>query len=187
MTKISMKKQDLAVRIVPYDSKAPEIFEEIKQSICNIIPYQIKVEHIGSTAVVGLGGKGIIDVLIIAKQEYMRKIVELLESKGYNYNPQGSTIPERLFVSGPYKYNERELHIHIHITFFGSKEHKGKLLFRDYLRRHPDEAKICHELKKQWSMEAGSDGSKYTELKTSYINEVLEKARKEIEDWILRG
>lgn len=174
------KNRKLAVRIVSYDSKSPEIFEEIKQFICNIIPYQIEVEHIGSTAVVGLGGKGIIDILIITKQEYMRKIVELLESNGYRYNPQADT-PGRLFVSGPYRYNERELHIHIHITFSGSKEHKDKLLFRDYLRRYPDEAKTYYEFKKRWSREAGSDGSKYTEFKTSYINEVLEKARKDLE------
>jgi len=171
--------RDLAVRILPYDSKAPEIFEEIRRFICDVIPYQVEVEHIGSTAVPGLGGKGIIDILIITKKEYMQSIVEILESKGYKYNPQGGTPPERLFVSGPYKYHGKELHIHIHITFFGSKEHRDKLLFRDYLRKHPDEAKRYYELKKQWSKEAGPDGSKYTELKTQYIEEILEKAKKE--------
>ena len=80
------------------------------------------------------------------------------------------------------RYDKRELHIHIHITFFGSKEHKDKLLFRDYLRHHSDEAKTYYDLKKQWSTEAGPDGSKYAELKTSYINEVLEKARRELKD-----
>jgi len=171
-----------AIRILPYDSKAHEIFKGIKQFICNVIPYQVEVEHIGSTAVVGLGGKGIIDILIITSREYTLKIVKLLESKGYKHNPQAGTIPERLFVSGPYRYKERELHIHIHITFSGSKEHKDKLLFRDYLRRHPEESETYFELKKQWSTEAGLDGSKYTEFKASYINKVLEKARRETGD-----
>lgn len=176
--------RDLAVKISPYDIKAPEIFQEIKQSLYDVIPYQIEVEHIGSTAVAGLGGKGIIDILIIAKQEYMRKIVEVLKSEGYKYNPQAGTVPERLFVSGPYTYNERELHIHIHITFSGSKEQKDKLLFRDYLRRHPEEVEKYFELKKEWSREAGSDAGKYTELKTSYIQQVLEKARKALKNQI---
>lgn len=173
------KEQKLAVKILPYDRKAPEIFDEIKQFICNIIPYPIEVEHIGSTAIPGLGGKGIIDTLIITKKQYMRKIVEILENKGYKYNSQAGTPPERLFISGLYKYKEKELHVHFHITFFGSSEHKDKLLFRNYLRQHPDEAKRYYENKKRWSIEAGSDRSKYTELKTSYINEVLENARKE--------
>lgn len=175
---------DLAVRILPYDSKSPEIFQKIHQFICDVIPFQIEVKHTGSTAVAGLGGKGFIDILIVAKKGHMRKVVELLESKGYRYNPEAGTVPEKLFVSGPYTYNERELHIHIHITFFGRKEHKDKLLFRDYLRHHSDEAKTYYDLKKQWSTKAGSDGSKYTELKTSYINKVLEKARGEFKDWM---
>lgn len=168
-----------SVEIAPYDKQAPEIFLSVKQSISKTIPYGIEIEHIGSTAVVGLGGKGIIDILIIAKQEQMGKIVELLESKGYKYNPQASTIPERLFVSGSYEYNKRKLHIHIHIAVLGSREHKDKLLFRDYLRQHPNEARTYYELKRRWSIEAGSDRSKYTELKTSYINEVLNRARRE--------
>lgn len=173
------EKQDVAVKIEPYDSQAPEIFEEIKQFISKLIPHKIEVEHIGSTAVSGLGGKGIIDVLIITKPERMQKTVELLESKGYKHNPSADVIPERLFVSGPYKYKEKELHIHLHITFFGSKEHKDKILFRDYLRQHTKETETYFRLKKQWSREAGSDAAKYTELKSSYINMILNKAKKE--------
>lgn len=168
-----------AVKILPYDEEAPKIFEEIKRFVCNAIPYKIGVEHIGSTAVPGLGGKGIIDVLIIAKKGDMQKIVEILESKGFRYNPGGGSPPERLFVSGPFRYRGRDLHIHIHITYFGSKEHIDKILFRDYLRRHQEEARRYYELKKRWSEEAGEDRAKYTKLKTAYILEVLEKARRE--------
>jgi GrpB-like predicted nucleotidyltransferase (UPF0157 family) len=174
------KTQNLAVKIIPYDDKAPAIFGKIKQSICNIIPYKFEIEHIGSTSVVGLGGKGIIDVLIITGQEYMRKIVDLLVASGYKYNPEAINIEEKPFVSGPFKYNENELHIHIHITFHGSKYHKNMLLFRDYLREHPEEAKTYYALKKQWSIEAGLDRYKYTKLKTQYVNQVLEKARMDL-------
>ena len=176
-------KRDLAVKIIPYDSKAPEIFEEIKRFIYNTIPYQIEIEHIGSTAVPGLGGKGIIDILIITPHQHqLPETAEILRNKGFSHNPEPKHAEDRFFVSGPYRYNEKELHIHIHITFSGSKEHKDKLLFRDYLRQHPEEAKTYFELKRRWSMEAGSDPSMYTELKTLYINRVLEKARREVGD-----
>ena len=174
-----MTNGNLAVKILPYNNRAPKIFEDIRRFLCETIPYEINVEHIGSTAVPGLGGKGIIDILIITKRKYMWKIFELLKSKGYKSNPNTGNPPERLFVSGPYKYGSKELHIHIHITFYGSQEHKDKLLFRDYLRQHPEETKKYYELKKQWSLEAGSDASKYTKLKTSYITRILEKARRE--------
>lgn len=173
------KNQKSTVKIIPYDSEAPAIFEKIKCSISNVIPDEIKIdiEHVGSTSVVGLGGKGIIDVLIITGQEYMQKIVDLLVANGYEYNPQAIIIEEKPFVSGPFKYNENGVHIHIHITFHGSKYHKNMLLFRDYFREHPEEAKTYYKLKKHWSIEAGFDRYKYTKLKTQYINQVLEKAR----------
>ena len=173
-----MSDNDLAVKIVPYNRKAIRIFAEVKQFLHSLIPYQVGIEHIGSTAVPGLGGKGIVDVLIITGQEYMQNIVKLLESRGYRYNPQASTPPEKLFLSGPYEYLGRELHIHIHITFFGSRERQDKLLFRDYLREHPKEAKRYYELKKQWATKAGSDASRYTELKAPYVKQVLDEARK---------
>ena len=87
--KMVRENQKLAVNIVPYDSHAPEIFQSVKQSSSNIIPYEIEIEHVGSTAVVGLGGKGVIDILIIAKREYISKIIELLKANGYKHNPQG--------------------------------------------------------------------------------------------------
>ena len=73
---LCIKKQvELAVKIAPYDNKASEIFKRIKRSIYNTVSYEyeIEVEHIGSTAVKGIGGKGIIDILTITEKEYMRK------------------------------------------------------------------------------------------------------------------
>ena len=46
-----------AVRILPYDEEAPKIFEEVKRFVLKEIPCKIEVEHIGSTAVPGLGGR----------------------------------------------------------------------------------------------------------------------------------
>lgn len=114
-------------RIIPYDEKALRIFESLKKFLFHLVSYEVKVEHIGSTVVSGLGGKGVIDVLIITKRKYMQRIVELLEAEGLRYNPGGGTPLERLFVSGPYKYKGEELHIHI--TFYRSNEHIDKITF----------------------------------------------------------
>ncbi|MEW5937282.1 MAG: GrpB family protein [Candidatus Thermoplasmatota archaeon] len=175
--------RNLNVKVLPYDSEAPEIFEEIKQFIYNVVPFQIEVEHVGSTAVVGLGGSGIIDLLVITKEQHqLPEIAEILRNKGFTHNPEPKHAEDRFFVSGPYKYNERELHIHIHVTYEGSREHRDKLLFRDHLRRDPEEAKTYFEFKKRWSGKAGSDGAGYAELKTPYIHKVLEKAKRDTGD-----
>ncbi len=171
--------KDPHLRIAPYNPEYPRIFNEIKEFIHGIIPYPVQIEHVGSTAVPGLGGREIIDVLVIAGQEHMRKIVELLETRGFRYNPQASISPKKFFVSGPYKYEGKEYHVHIHITFKGSREHVEKLLFRDYLRENPEEAKRYYELKKMWMEKAGSDLSRYRKYKATYIRAVLKKAEKE--------
>lgn len=178
------EKDESAVEVLPYDAEAPLIFEEINDFLRDLVPFPIEVEHVGSTAVPGLGGKGIIDILIITEKEKMRKIIELLESRGFKFKPEVGfgTFPERLFISGQYRNDKRDLHTHFHITFSGSNEHKDKLLFRDYLRGHPEEAKTYYELKKRWSAEAGPDMRTFTELKTPYISEVMEKAKKELGD-----
>lgn len=173
------KNKETSVKISDYNSNAPLIFKRIKQYLVDTIPYKIEVEHIGSTAVPGLGGKGIIDILIVIEKEFMKKTVESLVLEGYNFNPEVSTNPDKPFVSGLYKYNDKNLHIHIHITFKDSNENKDLISFRNYLRRHSEEAKYYYKLKKKWSIEAGSDRPKYTELKTTYINEVLEKVKRE--------
>ena len=169
----------MKVKILPYDKEAPKIFDDFKKFLEEIIPCEIKIKHIGSTAVPGLGGKNVIDVMIITEKENMKKVLEILESKGFRHNPGADVKPEKIFASGEYEYKGKERHIHIHITYQGSNEHVDKILFRDYLRNHPEEAKKYYELKKEWSIEAGENRQKYTELKTEYIREILEKAKKE--------
>lgn len=146
----------MKVKILPYDKEAPKIFDDFKKFLKGIIPYEIEIEieHIGSTAVPGLGGKNVIDVMIITEKE--------------NH--------EKLFASGEYKYKGKERHMHIHITYQGSNEHVDKILFRDYLRNHPEEAKKYYELKKKWSIET-ENRQKYTELKIEYIRKILKKAK----------
>jgi len=163
--------EDPHLKIVPYSSNYPQIFQAIKGYILNLIPYKIEVEHIGSAAVPGLGGRSIIDILILTEREQLEETAKLLEDEGFKRNPQSSS-EEKLFLSGPFKYNEERIHVHIHITFPGSQEHIEKILFRDYLIKHPDEAEKYYKLKEQW-MQHAKNIDKYRELKAPYINEVL--------------
>jgi len=171
------------VEILPYDPTAPDKFNDIKKFLCRIIPFPVEVEHIGSTSVVGLGGKRVLDIFIITKKETMMKIVESLESNGYKFNPEPGfgVFPERYFISGPFQYHGKSLHVHYHITFRGSRDYIDHVLFRDYLRKHSDEADRYFALKKKWAIESNLETAIYTELKTPYIAEVLKKARKEEE------
>ena len=47
-----------------YNKIFPEIFEKEKEKICDFIEETILIEHVGSTSIPNLGGKGIIDIAI---------------------------------------------------------------------------------------------------------------------------
>ena len=51
------------------------------------------------------------------------------------------------------------------------------LLFRDYLRRNPDEAAAYQRLKLRLAARFGSDIEGYTEAKTEFIESAVAKAR----------
>ena len=50
------------------------------------------------------------------------------------------------------------------------------MLFRDFLRTHPDVAEQYYELKKELAAKYGSDRIGYTNAKTSFIKSVITRA-----------
>lgn len=81
------------------------------------------------------------------------------------------------FVKGMPPYGKQRTH-HIHVVKENS-EFWERLLFRDYLRTHPDEAKRYETLKRDLARRFYTDREGYTDGKSSYIQSVLEKAQRE--------
>ena len=161
--------------IKPYDSKSPSYFEKEKNFLLKELGDKFEINHIGSTAVPGLGGKNVIDIqLLVPTKKVAFKIVKKLEDIGYFYNRKGGDR-FRLFFNRNRHY-DKKVHIHLHVMWKTSNKYKNHLIFRDYLRRHPEEAKRYFSLKKRWAKIAGEDREKFTDLKTEYIKEVLKKA-----------
>jgi GrpB-like predicted nucleotidyltransferase (UPF0157 family) len=67
----------------------------------------------------------------------------------------------------------------LHLTPLGSGFWTDHLLFRDYLRTHPDTAAAYHRLKLDLARTHGADGSKYVDGKNAFVRSVLERARQE--------
>lgn len=163
--------------LLEYDTDSPKKFESIKEYLVGNIPFDTSIVHIGSSSVVGLGGKKIIDVMIITQEEKMMKVVGILKENGFKFiaKPGAGIFDDRYFVSGPYYYESKEIHIHIHVTYQNSKPCNDHLDFRDYLRNHPEEAHIYQENKKKWMQEAENDILIFTELKSPYISKIIKK------------
>ena len=74
------------------DSKIfPELFLREKERISSRVKMALAIEHIGSTSVPNLGGKGIIDIAIAVHKQDMDSVSQQLQSLGYEFRPTFST------------------------------------------------------------------------------------------------
>lgn len=163
----------------PYSKRFPELFENEKQRIISGIKEKIDIEHIGSTAVPNLGGKGIIDIAIAVSKENIESISKQLQKLGYEFKPHAGT-PDRLFFLTDLPDDEAEVRkYHIHLTYLNSKDWKEMISFRDYLRGNPKEARKYAESKKKAAQESNEDKDKYMKLKEPAIKDILDKLLKE--------
>lgn len=123
----------------------------------------------GSTAITGLGGKGIIDIAIAVNKLDIDTVTQQLQSLGYEFRPTYSTPDRAYFIIYLPDPEEKTRRYHIHLTYPESNDWQGLLGFRDYLRNHPEEVQEYAKLKKKAAFEADQDGEKYRNLKEPFF------------------
>ncbi|MFC1586029.1 GrpB family protein [Fibrobacterota bacterium] len=172
------------VSIVPYDPVWPEKFEYEKQHLLSCLPDKLitRIEHFGSTAVPNLWAKPIIDMLVevTSLEKTKSEIVPVLQAQNYDYfwRPSwGDDIPPYYawFIKRDSGGN-RTHHIHMVEKDF---EHWDRLLFRDYLREHPETAMVYQSLKINIAERNASDRIAYTNSKAGFISEITKRAKEE--------
>lgn len=169
------------VTIHPYDPSWPERYERARETIVSALAgLDVHVEHIGSTSVPGLGARNGIDILIglwasLDETAGVEACVERLQSIGFNHH---FSQPGWTHLSG----NGCKLHL----TPIGSTLWSEQILFRDYLRRHPEAASAYERLKLDLTRQHGADGTKYVEDKTAFVRSILEQARREASSMAVR-
>ncbi|MCL5784847.1 MAG: GrpB family protein [Patescibacteria group bacterium] len=162
----------------PYDPAFPKLFELEKNRIRKILGENDLIEHIGSTSVPGLGGKGIIDICIATNKKNLKAVSKKIQEIGYEFGPKGGSA-ERLFHKISLKDENKKLRIyHVHLTFKESQEWDNVIVFRGYLRTHPEEVKKYSEIKKIAAEKANENREVYIKIKSPLIDEMVEKALK---------
>ncbi len=157
------------LKIISYKRNSSKIFEKERQRIAKAIGIN-DIHHIGSTAVPGLGGKGIVDIMIGIKDwKEAQVIVKKLKKIGFSHvHPKRQG---RIFLS-KHRASTTD-NAHIHIVKRGGRQHKEFLAFRDYLRRSKREAGKYFNLKLELLKKVKGNRAKYTKLKKEYIKETL--------------
>jgi GrpB-like predicted nucleotidyltransferase (UPF0157 family) len=168
---------DDQIVVVPYDPCWPELFEEERARIEQAIgPWVKEIEHVGSTAVPGLAAKPIIDIMVgVRSLEDTPILVERLSGIGYRYVPE----LERVFPLRRYfqKLREGRRTHQIHLVERSNSEWWDRhVLFRDYLREHPEVAEEYARLKRALAGRFHEDREAYTRAKTEFIRGCVHRA-----------
>jgi len=163
---------DPPIEVVPYDPSWPVIFQRWRESLTRVLgEVAERVEHVGSTAVRGLDAKPIVDIQVSVRDPQREELyVPALEGLGLRLRSRDA---EHRFLR-PAAGHPRD--VHVHVCAAGSAWEREHLLFRDYLRAHPQARDDYAALKRAAARTWRDDRIGYTEAKTALILDVLDAA-----------
>ena len=161
--------------VVEYDPGWPMLFEALCRRVRPAVADIAHIEHVGSTAVVGLAGKPIIDMdVVVRSASDVATAVERLVAVGYS--DQGDLgIPGRQALRPP----EDGPYHHLYVVVEGNRAHRDHVDLRDYLRRHPDDARRYAVLKRKIAYLLATDRNAYVSAKSELVEELLTRARRD--------
>ena len=160
-----------SVIVLPYDEAWKSDFEKIKNELENAIgDCIIGIEHVGSTSVEGLSAKPCIDIDVIIKDySIFETVVNRLNAIGYIH--EGNLgIPNR----EAFKYSEKP-HLqkhHLYVCPQDSEELHRHIIFRDFLRSHPEAVRKYGQIKEMAAKLFPNDIDGYIRYKSPCIEEL---------------
>jgi GrpB-like predicted nucleotidyltransferase (UPF0157 family) len=169
----SMMKAGDPIVVVPYDPEWPALFREQAERLREALGgVALRIDHIGSTSVPGLAAKPVIDVQIsVAALEPVDAFRVPLERLGYVFRAENADRTKRYFREPP-----GTRRTHVHVRRHGSWSEQWALLFRDFLRAHPEVAERYAALKRQLAQRYRNERDAYVEAKTPFFWETIAQA-----------
>ncbi len=161
------------IRIVEYNPSWVSMFEMVRNFVTPVLTdIVVAIEHVGSTSFPGLSAKPIIDMdVVVNSQAEVLIAIQRLESIGYIH--QGDLgISGRAAFASPDGLPPH----HLYVCETSNAELKRHILFREYLRSHPDEANEYGELRQELAQRFRNDRVSYTNSKAEFIKEMLQLA-----------
>ena len=163
------------VVIVDYDPLWPLRFKEICQRLAGALGERaLRIDHVGSTSVPNLAAKPIVDVQIsVADVGAEADYVPAIEAEGF----------ELRWIEPGHRYLRPPPELprlwQLHVCTVGSQWERVHLLFRDYLRAHPDVAADYAALKRGLAETYRWESIAYTDAKSPFIEAAVASA----EEW----
>jgi len=162
--------------IVPWSAEWEVSYRNEAEILRDILNVElIDIYHIGSTSVKSIGfAKPIIDILIVVNNiELIDQYNDKMELLGYEPRGENGIPGRRYFPKG--KENRT---YHVHIFQVGNENIKTHLDFKEYLIKHPTDAKIYGDLKIKLAKQFPDNTKEYQLGKEQFVNELVRKVKK---------
>lgn len=163
--------RDAPIHLVPYDPAWIDTFERERLFLEKLLEPWRKgpIEHVGSTAVVGLCAKPIIDIMAgVRSLSDSAPARDVLTKAGYQY-AEYKTEVMHWFCKPSFA---KRTH-HLHLVPFESPLWRERLAFRDVLRTNAKVADEYATLKQELACRFEFDREAYTDAKLPFIERVL--------------
>jgi len=172
------------------DDTWPAQYEKTARAVSNLLGDTAqRIDHIGSTSVPGLPAKDILDMQVtVGTEPELDDVVERMTAADWELRPHRRDHPVPVLPADDLQWVKRLLvepmyrrRVNLHIRVAGRANQRYALLFRDYLRQHPDAARAYGAFKVR-AAALQLDASDYTDLKDPVCDLIYLPA----EEWAAR-
>jgi GrpB-like predicted nucleotidyltransferase (UPF0157 family) len=158
---------------VPYDPAAIDVAAAVGTLIEGAAPWA-KVEHIGSTAIPGCAGKGIVDIMVMYPLGRLEATRNAIDALGFQPQQTGHIFPdERPMRVGAIERDGRRYRLHAHVIAMSSPEVESLRRFRDLLRADPALRDAYQDRKRAILRSGVREPRAYTQAKGEFISSVM--------------
>jgi GrpB-like predicted nucleotidyltransferase (UPF0157 family) len=161
---------------VEYDASAPDVAERVIELVGAAAPWA-RIDHIGSTAIPGCAGKGIIDLVALYPGGRLEAMRDTIAALGFQPQRTGHAFPaDRPMRVGAIEHRGHVYRLHMHVVAADSDEAQSLYRFRDVLRSDPA-LRDAYQAKKRAILQSGVESSNdYTHAKGEFIGAVLSRS-----------
>jgi GrpB-like predicted nucleotidyltransferase (UPF0157 family) len=164
------------VACMPSDPVVPRLAREVGEALVAACAARglagTRVEHFGSTAVPGLAGKGVIDLLLLYPDGGLARARRALADMGFQRQRSREPWPEeRPMRVGAVESNGRSYRLHVHVVQSGAAEVARVLAFRDRLRADAALRRAYEDLKRDLVDRGVADPLAYSHAKSPFIEQ----------------
>jgi len=159
--------------VVDYDPSWERAFQELSAHLRIALTADIEIEHVGSTAVVGLAAKPLLDVdVVVPVEALVAPTIAVLATLGYQHKGDLGIVGREAFtVLEGFQYH------HLYLVVSGSAAHRDHIDLRDYLRLHPEQAVAYGREKRRHEHLLATDREAYVAGKGPFVRALLAESR----------